>query len=513
MSTQSYLIDTNIIIGLEDNHTVKPAYAKFSQLAAKHKVDVLVHEAARDDINRDKDAARRAISLSKVDKFQILEKVKGVTKEDLQRAFGRIRKHNDEVDATLLHALYINASDFLVTEDQGLHERAQKYAPDLANRVLFIADAAQLLITTYEPRAVPIRHVADVSAHTIPITDNFFDSLREGYPEFNNWWKTKCVAERRSCWVVYDNDEIAGLIVRKDETGANTDAIHKAQKILKICTFKVGPEKRGVKLGELLLKKVLWFAQKNGYDLAYLTAYPDQDALIALLEFYGFEKSGTKGLDGELVLERCFSNTRLTRIDGTSVYEIDRKSYPRFVADTGVRGFVIPIKEDYHDVLYPDLRNARQPDMFRDTMHGAGPRRPGNTIRKVYLCRAPSNLGPPGSVLFFYKGKSIENPSQALTAVGVLDDVSFATSTKDLMKLTGGRSVYSEKELEGYKATSDRPVKVINYLLVGYIDPPISLDELQDAGIFSGHPPRSIIELSGVRLHEALDRCNFGFSL
>ena len=513
MSTQSYLIDTNIIIGLEDNHTVKPAYAKFSQLAAKHKVDVLVHEAARDDINRDKDVARRAISLSKVDKFQILEKVKGVSKDDLQQAFGRIRKHNDEVDATLLHALSINASDFLVTEDQGLHERAQKHAPDLANRVLFIADAAQLLTTTYEPRAVPIRHVADVSAHTIPITDSFFDSLREGYPEFNDWWKTKCVAERRPCWVVYDNDEIAGLIVRKDETGANTDATHKAQKILKICTFKVSPEKRGIKLGELLLKKVLWFAQKNDYDLAYLTAYPDQDALIALLEFYGFEKTGTKGSDGELVLERSFSNTRLTRINGTSVYETDRKSYPRFVADAGVRGFVIPIKEDYHDVLYPDLRDARQPDMFRDTSHASGPKRPGNTIRKVYLCRAPSNLGAPGSVLFFYKGKSIENPSQALTAVGILDDVSLATSTKDLMKLTGGRSVYSEKELEDYQATVDDPVKVINYLLVDYIDPPISLDELQDTEIFSGHPPQSIVELRGKRLREALKRCNFGFPL
>ena len=273
------------------------------------------------------------------------------------------------------------------------------------------------------------------------------------------------------------------------------------------------PEKRGIKLGELLLKKVLWFAQKNDYDLAYLTAYPDQDALISLLEFYRFKKTGTKGSDGELVLERSFSNTHLTRIDGTSVYETDRKSYPRFVADAGIRGFVIPIKEDYHDVLYPDLRDARQPDMFRDTSHGAGPKRPGNTIRKVYLCRAPSNLGAPGSVLFFYKGKSIDSPSQALTAVGVLDDVSLATSTKDLMKLTGGRSVYSEKELEDYQATADDPVKVINYLLVDYIDPPISLDELQNTGIFAGHPPQSIVELKGRRLREALGRCNFGFPL
>lgn len=34
MTTQLYLIDTNIIIGLEDNHTFQPAYANFSKLAA-----------------------------------------------------------------------------------------------------------------------------------------------------------------------------------------------------------------------------------------------------------------------------------------------------------------------------------------------------------------------------------------------------------------------------------------------------------------------------------------------
>ena len=512
MSTQSYLIDTNVIIGLEDNHTVKPAYAKFSQLAAKHKVDIFVHEAARDDIRRDKDAARQAISFSKLAKFQILGKVKGLTKQILENSFGKIRKHNDEVDAALLHALSIGAADFLVTEDQGLHERAQKHSADLANRVLFVADAAQLLTTTYEPREVPIRHVAEVSAHTIPVTDKFFDSLREGYPEFNGWWQAKCIGERRPCWVVYDNDELAGLIVRKDESGNATDATQKFGKILKVCTFKVSPEKRGIKLGELLLKKVLWFAQKNSYDLAYITAYPDQDALIALLEFYGFRRTATKG-DGELVLERSFSNNRIDRASDTSVYETDRKNYPRFVADLKVRGFVIPIKEDYHDVLYPDLRDAKQPDMFRDTGQDAGPTRPGNTIRKVYLCRSPSNLGESGSILFFYKGKSTETPSQSLTAVGILEDVARATSTKELMQLTGGRSVYSEKELEGYKATEDSPVKVINYLLVDYIDPPISLNELHDTGIFVGHPPQSIVELKGKKLRDALDRCNFGFAI
>ncbi|MFX7377786.1 hypothetical protein ABTI80_19210, partial [Acinetobacter baumannii] len=76
-----------------------------------------------------------------------------------------------------------------------------------------------------------------------------------------------------------------------------------------------------------------------------------------------------------------------------------------------------------------------------------GPQRPGNTIRKVYLCRAKSNLGEPGSLLFFYKGKSKHDPSQAFTTIGILEEVATASSTKELMKLAGGRSVYSEKQL------------------------------------------------------------------
>ena len=98
-----------------------------------------------------------------MEKFQTLQKIKGLNKQALADEFGKISKHNDKVDATLLHALRIGVSDFLVTQDQGLHDRAQKHSADLARRVLFVADAAQLLEITYEPREVPILHVDEVS--------------------------------------------------------------------------------------------------------------------------------------------------------------------------------------------------------------------------------------------------------------------------------------------------------------------------------------------------------------
>ncbi|OWK22137.1 hypothetical protein AJ88_15450 [Mesorhizobium amorphae CCBAU 01583] len=84
MRQQSYLIDTNILIGLEDYRAVEAAYAKFSNLAAAHKITIFVHEAARDDISRDKNAERRRISLSKISKYQVLGKQRGLSQADLE---------------------------------------------------------------------------------------------------------------------------------------------------------------------------------------------------------------------------------------------------------------------------------------------------------------------------------------------------------------------------------------------------------------------------------------------
>lgn len=508
MSTQTYLIDTNVIIGLEDNHTVQPAFAALLSTAAKHKADVMVHEAARDDIRRDRDSDRRSISLSKLEKFQLLKKVRGLTRSDLEARFGAICRPNDVVDATLLDALDRNAADFLVTEDRGLHDRARRISAELGRRVLFVADAVQLLRTTYEPIATPVRYVEEVSANEIQLSDPIFDSLREDYPGFDIWWREKCVRERRACWAVFDGG-IAGLIVRNDETGSSTDATAKATKILKLCTFKVRPEKRGVKLGELLLKKAFWFAQANRYELVYLTTYTTQSALIDLLEYYGFRHSATKA-DGELIYEKAMSGDRLYPAPGTSDFDLDRLHYPRFLARAPIRAFGVPIKEAYHDTLYPDLRDPIEPDLF-EMIGVGGPKRPGNTIRKVYLCRAQSNLGPPGSLLLFYKGKSVNPPSQALTAIGIFEELNSANSTKELMLLTGGRSVYSERELEEWRASSSRPVKVINYLLAAYIHPPIELPEMRNLGVISGHPRQSIFEFDRARVDSLLSRLNLSF--
>ncbi len=505
MSVQKYLIDTNVVFGLEDDHNVNPIFAKFHKLASKYKVGVFVHEVAKDDIARDKNTNRRNISLSKIPKFQTLNKVKGLTPERLQKIFGELAKPNDVVDATLLDALRIGAVDFLVTEDRGLHRRAENYAPELADRVLFVADATALLETTYGTKDTAVKYIEDVFANSISDQDPIFDSLREGYSKFNDWWYKKCVGEHRQCWTVYDGDDLAGLIVRKDEFPDDTDAQRPAQKILKICTFKVRPESRGMKLGELLLKQVFWHAQINDYDLAYVTTYKEQVALIKLLEYYGFIHTYTKS-DSELVYEKTFSRDPLILTDdNTDYFKAASKNYPRFSTQAPLQAFAIPILELYHDVLFPDLK--QQLSLFGSI------EKPGNTIRKVYLSRANSKLGCPGSLLLFYKCQSKSPPSRSITTIGIFENFKLATSTQELMRLCGGRSVYSKKELDDWDATPQNPVKVINFLLAGYIEPALNIGFLQDHNIFRGKHPQSISKISRAELTAILSKTELGFTL
>ena len=136
-----------------------------------------------------------------------------------------------------------------------------------------------------------------------------------------------------------------------------------------------------------------------------------------------------------------------------------------------VEAYGIPIKKAYHEVLFPEIADRRQADLFHFGGLGAGPLTPGNTIRKVYLCQAPARIQQPGAILLFYKGKSTHGPSQALTTLGVFEDMALAHSVEELRRLAGGRSVYSERQLLAWEASPQRPVKVINFLLAGHINP------------------------------------------
>ena len=113
---------------------------------------------------------------------------------------------------------------------------------------------------------------------------------------------------------------------RKDETRSEAKVIKLAgQRVLKLCTFIMGTQFRGEKFGKQLLKQCLWFAQANGYDIVYVTAFPSKDDLIQLLGAYGFTETGRQE-NSELVLEKVLRKGPLAVDATTDVLTLDRDS-------------------------------------------------------------------------------------------------------------------------------------------------------------------------------------------
>jgi len=448
-------------------------------------------------IARDKDVARRAVTLSKLDKFQRLRNVPRLSDAELISRFGAINTENDEADVRLLAALEAKAIDFLVSQDIRLHRRAERAG--LGASIFTVEEALQWLKQTFVAKAVSLPYVVESKAYEVSQDHPIVDSLQADYPGFDDWFD-RCRRQHRDCWILKVDEDTAGLVIRKTETHAEAGTQFAGTNILKICTFKVRDEFQGEKFGELLLKQVLWFAQRNQHDLVYVTTSPKHAFLIALLSYYGFEQTDTMA-NGEIMLEKVILTGALPDVTD-HVFDFDRQHYPRYYDGPVARKFCVPIRPDYHRRLFPEIAFGAELPLFPAEKFGpmlaiGEERIPGNTIRKVYLCRAKITLLRPGDLLFFYMSKDEQYASsQSITTLGIVEQVINATTADDLIRHTAKRSVYSPEELRDWGASASSPVKMIDFLLVGHIEPPVRLNTLVSTGVFSNRPPQSIAELT-----------------
>lgn len=512
MNRFTLLIDTNIVIGLEDAQPVQASLAELVRLSNQYAVGLFVDGANYEDVTRDKDPCRREVTLSKLAKFQRLRDIPLSSDTDLIVRFGEINRDNDRSDVRLLAVLDAKAADFLVTEDVGLHRRADRAG--IGASVLTVQEALEWLHRTFQAIPVTLPYVEERKAYEIDPKEPILESLQQDYPEFSGWFD-KCRAKHRDCWVLEIDNQIAGIIIRKDEDHAEAKTVNLGHKILKICTLKIQDEFRGEKFGELLLKQVLWFSQRNGYDLVYLTVFPKHDFLIDLLRHYGFTTTKKRG-SGEQVLEKIMLKGPLPAPQAP-IFEEDCRYYPRFHDGDAVRKHCVPIQPDYHRRLFPEIAELKALPLFpnetRISNRGQD-RTPGNTIRKVYLCRANITTLRPGDLLLFYMSKDeAYRFSQSITTVGIVEQVNRATTSEELIRLTAKRSVFTKRQLTEWKATPEDPIKVIDFLLVGHISPPPGMADLVQSGVFNGRPPQSIAELDAKRYAALRPYIKLGFDL
>ena len=134
-----------------------------------------------------------------------------------------------------------------------------------------------------------MNNIKHVLLKELDINDKFFDSLREDYYIFNDWFKKK-QDNNTMCYVTIDNGNITSLLILKieyeDEDYSNFTIPFNKAKRLKICTFKVINKGRGI--GEEFINIINNEAIINNVNEIYVTIFNKYKSLIKLFNSNGY---------------------------------------------------------------------------------------------------------------------------------------------------------------------------------------------------------------------------------
>ena len=177
----------------------------------------------------------------------------------------------------------------------------------------------------------------------IHLNDPFFDSLKQDYEEFAEWFARK--AEEKAYVMRDSSGELFAFLYLKIETEAVED-IHpplEAKKRIKVGTLKINAH--GSRLGERFVKKIFDHALSAEVDEIYVTVFDKHAGLISLFQKYGFVEHGQKATPNgtELVLLKSLHERHA---DLVANYPIIRTQ------DANI--YLLALQPQWHTRLLPD---------------------------------------------------------------------------------------------------------------------------------------------------------------
>jgi len=452
------LVDTNIVIPLEDSAGIlDSSFSLLLKLSHANMHTILIHPRTMDDLDRDTNESRKLSMLSRIEKYEMLEDVDPFSEEVLNKYNIGDKKDNDNVDNAILAATYNNAVHFLVTEDRGIHKKASKL--NITSNVLYLQQMVDVLKRLH-PTEKEIFHpnLQNLSLHKLNLMDSFFDSLKEDYDGFSDWFHSSA-AEGRKAWINMDmsTEQINALLIYKSETNEIITSDNKAlpEKAIKISTFKVGEQIRGRRVGELLFKTVFEYAYKNSYSWVYLTIHPEKhDFLKDMCIDLGFYSYGTdvKSARDEVFIKQIGIQDSVPQ--SISPFEFYRRYSPSIQCQN-VTKYIIPIKQEYHHTLFPDNQAIRS--LFPDD-HPSG-----NTLKKAYLSHAKLNQMNRGDIVLFYR----TGDERRLTTIAIVEDYFISVDSNYIASKVAKRTVYS---LDDIVDMSQKPTKVLIFRQIAHFD-------------------------------------------
>lgn len=470
-----FLIDTNVFIPVEPTacehvEALTQPIADLKRLIHTTGNLLVVHPELFRDISRDKDAERQRLRIILATKYSRLRRPPAPS-EALEATLGRVLESSHNwIDHHLLAAVVGGAADFLVTEDSGIHLKAKRL--DVAERVLKVADALEMVRRLYESTPPPPPAVEKVDGRALDPSNSIFASLRCDYPEFDEWL-SKVQRENRPAWVIVEpGSTYAGLCIVKEEPPGTQGMFNH---VLKVCTFKVSEEHEGYRFGELLLKALFDYAEANDYDWLYLTVLPNKGFLLEYLTDFGFERRGYTQDGREVIMakHRRYSREDLEHLDA---FTFHLKFGPPAVKWVQTPAFIVPIQPVYHERLFPEA------DPQTNLFSGREPH--GNAIRKAYLSKSNISVLRPGDLLYFYESRG----GVGVSTVGVVETVHLSSDPHDIVRAVGKRTLYTFEEIARLASGPNPHVLAIDFRQARVLDRPLGLDELLRNGVVTAAP-------------------------
>ena len=470
------LLDTNIIIHREASKVRNADIGKLFNWFDKTKATKIVHPLTIQEISTHKDPSVVETMKVKIDNYQVLKTesqdddvIKDIRKDD--------KTINDSIDTSLIKELYNGRVDMIVTEDRGIHRKAGLLA--IGEKVYTIdsyiekATAENPELTDYKVLSVKKEYFGNIN-----LSDNFFESFKQDYSEFEKWFKKK---SDELSYICYADDEIGAFLYvkveQKDEPYPSIEPPFPPKKRLKIGTFKV--TSTGYKLGERFLKIIFDNAFVNKVDEIYVTIFEkrdDQVRLLRLLEDWGFRIWGTwtshNGV--EKVLVRDFTKH--------ADKNCPKLTYP-FISRNN-QNLLVPIYPEYHTELLPDsvLNNESPQDFIENEPHR-------NAIQKVYISRSFNRNIQKGDLILFYRTGGYYKG--VITTIAVVESVYDNIPTEQkFIELCRKRSVFDDKELSrhwSYKYPNGKWVApfIVNFLYIYTFPKRLNLASLIQLGVIS----------------------------
>ena len=434
------LLDTNIIIHRETNNPIHPSIGVLFNWLDKLGYEKCVHPSTIDEIRRYQNNNVVAAFERKTQSYNVLKTIAPESNE-----ISKVRKKydvddNDATDTDLLKEVFAGRIEFLITEDRKIHRKATVLGVD--ERVFAIESFLEkVTVENPELKDYQVLSVKKEYFGNVDVKDSFFDSFRDDYVDFENWFAKKSDEIAYVC-KGDDGAILAFLYVKTEEKNENYSDIvpmFVPKKRLKIGTFKV--VLNGFKLGERFIKIIFDNALLYGVDEIYVTIFDktvEQKRLIELMLEWGFVYHGIKS--SESGVEDVYVRTLSPAFNIVN----PKITYPYF--STKRKTFLVPIWPSYHTDLLPDsfLRTESPNDFIENEPYR-------NAIRKIYISRSIRRDIDKGDVIIFYRTRSGTSPAYytaVITTIGICDGKYDKINSEDEFVLKcRKRSVFSDEEL------------------------------------------------------------------